>query len=614
MKIFVNESQKMRMNLQQIKDIEDYCRDIPKNHVFKKDFVPTEKKPILENMVKDMLKHIIDNNIENTDNMQKKFRPIYKKYKLMPKKAQLNSVYNSLIENNKLTFNNTLKTFLSSHKCREISGVSVVAVFLSAYPNGKSFSCEFDCHYCPKEENMPRSYLHNEPGVLRSVENDFDCVRQIHARLNQYKSNGTSTDKLEVIVLGGTIHSYPEDYLEQYMLDIYYGANTFYENKDRPKYTLAEEQKINENSPCKIIGLTVETRPDCVNKSEIKKFRRWGVTRVQIGVQHTDDEILRQVNRRCYLKHTIRAVKLLRESCYKFDIHLMPNLPGASKEKDIEMIDYVFKHIKPDQIKLYPCETIPFTQILEDYKTGKYIPYDNDSLEEVVLYYMINTPIYVRNNRIIRDIPTEYIIAGVKSPNQRQEFDRLLKEKGKECRDIRTREAGRHTEYNALNAELFVLEYSNSNGLEYFISFESSDRKCLFGFIRLRLSEEAGMILPALKDHAMVRELHVYSNTVSTISQKTDKINNNPVQHMGLGRKLLKKAEEISITHDYKKIAVIAGIGTMNYYRKFGYEKKDTFMVKKFKKPLIESREDTFDFIVVMALILPIFMYIFTFL
>ncbi len=576
-------------DIEEINDIVKRCTDKPNTHVWKDLKVPQEQYPIYKDILNDII------NLEDFKNAtDKQLNKIWKKYKMNPSRGKLTEVYLILVDENKFERNKDLEDFLISKRCRGISGVTVVTVFLSPYPNGQKFSCNWNCHYCPNEPGQPRSYLFGEPGVLRANQNGFDCIKQMYSRIDSYKMTGHPTDKFEVLILGGTIYSYPKDYLETYMRDIFYAANTCFNKYSREVKSLEEEQLENENSEHKVIGITVETRPDCINKTELEYFRKWGVTRVQLGVQHTDDIILKKVNRGHGLKDTLEACKTLRDNCFKFDIHLMPNLPGSNKEKDIKMMEYVLKNIHPDQVKIYPTETTPFTKILEDYKEGKYIPYGNQDLEEVCLYWLERVHPWIRNNRIVRDIPNYYIVDGVKTSNQYQEFQDIMKRDGKECKCIRCREAGRHEKENPLNGELVVRTYEVAGGTEYFITWESKPvngieaknylelgykepRKALFGFLRLRINKEnTNYIFKELEGCGLIRELHVYGRTLKS----SDK-NNGEVQHIGIGKKLMKAAENIILDSGLKKSAVIAGVGTRNYYRKLGYEKVNTFMIKK---------------------------------
>jgi ELP3 family radical SAM enzyme/protein acetyltransferase len=299
------------------------------------------------------------------------------------------------------------------------------------------------------------------------------------------------------------------------------------------------------------------------------------VTRVQLGVQHTDDTILRGVNRGCGHKHTLKALKLLKDSCFKVDIHLMPNLPGASVEKDKAMMDCVLDELHPDQVKVYPCTTTPFTKILEDYKSGLYKPYDNDALTDVVLYWKARVHPWIRNNRIVRDIPNSYIVAGVQTSSQRLDFQAEAAARGIICRCIRCREAGRWPRADAAAGELVARSYEAQGGHEMFLSWESKDRAVLFGFLRLRFiaKDIENAAFPELNGAALIRELHVYGRTIAVGEDAADSTGGKTAvaQHLGIGRRLLAKAERLALDAGYDRIAVISGVGVRKYYEGSGY-------------------------------------------
>jgi len=557
-----------------IKDIEDFCKSKPGTHVFQSFKITDDDYIKYRNIITDM------NALPELND--KVMKQIWKKYHSLPPKPRLMEVYFKMMEIENFPRSLLIEDFLSSHEVRGISGVSVCALFLSPYPNGQKFTCKWNCKYCPNEPGQPRSYLFGEPGVLRANQNDFDCVEQFYCRIRSLKNCGHQIDKFEVKVLGGTIHSYPKDYLEDFMRDIYYAANTCSTQNSRPRGTIQEEQDLNEVSEHRVIGLTIETRPDCINPTELRNFRNWGVTRIEIGVQHTEDSILKAVNRGHGIKQTLRALKFMRDSGFKEVVHLMPNLPTSTATIDIDMINYVLKNIHPDEVKMYPTTITPFTQILEDYKDGRYIPYGNEDLEKVIFHWMINVNEWTRNDRIVRDIPKYYIVDGVKSSNQKQEFDEIMKERGLKCRCIRYREAGRHAEYKPEDGELVIRTYEAHEGKEFFISWESKDREVIFGFVRLRLvfkdvdEENSIKIFPELDGCALIRELHVYGKTIK-VNKKNE---GSGSQHIGIGKILMNKAEEIAKENGYNKISVIAGIGTREYYKKIGYNKVETFMIK----------------------------------
>jgi len=561
------------VNGKQIQDIEDYCKTLPTDYVWKDFTIQPDDYAIIKTMLTDM-----DTQVKKNPTNKHIIRDLQRKYHYTIKPSYFTNVYQQEVTKGEMEPNADLETLLVTSRCRGISGVTVITVFLSPYPNGQTFSCKWNCAYCPNEPGQPRSYLFGEPGVLRANQNGFDCVKQMIARIHTYKVNGHPTDKFEVLILGGTIHSYPKDYLEMFMRDIFYGANVCESSAPlRRQESLNMEKRLNREGQHRIIGITVETRPDCINAKELQDFRRWGITRVQLGVQHTDDEILRKVNRGCYHRHTVAALKLLKDCCFKVDIHIMPNLPGATPEKDKAMIDIVLSELQPDQVKVYPCETTPFTKILEDYKRGEYEPYSEQSLEDVVLYWKTRVHPWIRNNRIVRDIPDTYIVAGMKTSSMRNDYMARMKELGLTCRCIRCREAGRHPTADPNEGVLLIRSFTAQGGKEYFISWESADKQVLFGFLRLRHGERnvRNTVFPELTDVALIRELHVYGRTtaVGTASRPTADVS--AVQHLGIGRRLLETAEQLSLDAGYYQIAVISGVGVQEYYEKVGYSRME---------------------------------------
>lgn len=449
---------------------------------------------------------------------------------------------------------------------------------------------------------QPRSYLHDEPGVLRANKNNFDAVEQIYDRADTLEKCGHIPDKIEILVLGGTWSHYPKEYQYEFVRDIYYAANTYKNYRGRERNTLEEEIMINEKAECRIIGLTLETRPDCITKREIKLLRKYNTTRVQLGVQHIDDDVLENINRGCKLEHTINSAILLKHNGFKLDWHLMPDLPGSSFEKDYEMFKKMFTHqkmynhkhhivyklkypelIQADQLKIYPCATVPHTEILKLYKSGEYKPYseDIDKLIELLIYIKSNIYPWIRINRIIRDIPTKNIIGGNNCVHLHDIILNIMKKKNLKSECMRTREV-RNNYNNIDKAELFIREYNSFYGKEYFLSFESPDNEILYGFLRLRINyTNKDLIYEELNDCAFVRELHVYGQIVKHGTSS------NKVQHQGFGKKLLKKAEEITLKNNIKKLAIISGVGVREYYEKNGYKLIKTYMIKELNYNLI---------------------------
>jgi ELP3 family radical SAM enzyme/protein acetyltransferase len=342
--------------------------------------------------------------------------------------------------------------------------------------------------------------------------------------------------------------------------------------------SLEQEISLNENAKIHIIGLTLETRPDCISLAEIIEFRKYNCTRVQLGVQHTHNDVLKKIKRGHSIEKVYQAIKLLKDNGYKIDIHLMPNLPGSSYEMDKEMLEASLydERLQVDQYKIYPTAIVPWTQIKEWYDSGEYKPYDDALLYELIKEFKKKVQKWKRLNRIIRDIPSTYISGGYKHEyvNMRQLLQDDMKKNNWCCNCIRCREI-KDTSVNPSSINLDITSYIASGGTEYFISFES-DGKYLIGFIRLRLAGvDKDTQLPILHDAALIRELHVYSN-LSNVGNNIEA----SYQHKGYGKRLIEEAERISKEQGYTKIAIISGTGVRNYYRKLGYILKDTYMYK----------------------------------
>ena len=524
-----------------------------------------------------------------------KFRlSLQKKYKIIVSNSTLIKAYNKLNINDK-----ELRYLFTKKKSKSNSGVIVVTVLTSAHPsyideNGTekkaAFSCKWDCHYCPNEManedngwvDQPRSYLFQEPAVLRANDNQFDPILQFNARVRTLFDLGHNIDKIELLVLGGTWCSYPKQYQDKFITELYYAANVFFDIEKRKMLSLEEEISENENAKLHIIGLTLETRPDTISITEIQNFRRYNATRIQLGVQHTNNNILKKINRGHTIETAYKAIRMLKENGYKVDIHLMPNLPGSSYQSDVAMLQQALydDRLQVDQLKIYPCAVVPFTKIKEWYDAGTYVPYDDETLYSIIKDFKRNVQPYKRLNRIIRDIPSLYISGGYshQSVNMRQLLQNDMKKNNWKCRCIRCREVG-DKKVDEKDIKLQKIHYRASEGDEYYISFETPEY--LIGFIRLRINTFPNFenMLNVLKDCALIRELHVYSN-LSTVGCQNDF----SLQHRGYGRRLVEEAEKIAIKNGIHKMAIISGTGVRNYYRKLGYHLEDTYMIKNLKK------------------------------
>ena len=538
------------------------------------------------------MKSLLKNNPKTEEEYNNCYKKLQKKYKINPSKGDLSSIYQNLLKKKEIVKNITIEKFTRNKSGRSDSGIIVVTVVMKP----DKFSCPFDCYMCPDERkengasvDMPRSYLSTEPAEMRAAEVDFDSAKQVWSRLDTLGSNNHELDKMEVIVLGGTFSTYPRKYQEEFIRDIFYAANTYYNQNNRERLNLEKEQIINETAKIHIVGLSLETRPDQINDDEIIRLRKYGATRIQLGIQHTKDHLLDKINRQHKVKHSIKAIRKLKESAFKLELHIMPDLPGATPEDDINMMETVFlgNQFQPDYVKIYPCLDVKYTKIREWKKNGTWNPYaeknNGEDLFRVLLHGLKLIPYWTRDGRVQRDFPEEHKnnnFVGYNSENIRNNLYQLLlnrlKDSNEKCKSIRNREIkGKHVDVS--NAILFIDKYDASDGKEYFISYENKDRSVLYGFVRLRFNKDPSKnIFSELKNSALIRELHVYGSLTPV---KNNKKNN--AQHYGFGKKLMFEAEKLAYKFGYNKIAVISSIGTRNYYRKLGYELENLYMTKK---------------------------------
>ena len=350
---------------------------------------------------------------------------------------------------------------------------------------------------------------------------------------------------------------------------------------EKGEMTLDELHKVNETAGCRIIGLSIETRPDYITSHELERLRMLGVTKVEIGVQHLNNDVLRLVQRDMTSEAIAEATEKLRNAGFKVVYHMMPNLPGSTPEKDIEMFKELFagKQFQPDMLKIYPCMILDDSELYKTWKEGKHRVYTNEELMHILASVKKEIPPYVRLIRVIRDIPAEYIKAGSIVSNMRQWLKDDMKKNNWQCRCVRCREV-RNEEVFLKDFKFTKREYETETGKEIFLSYEHKDTEKLAAFLRLRLPQplertDLSKLFPVLRDAALVRELHTYGQ-LKHINEKGDQS-----QHIGFGKRLMQEAENIAREAKYKKIAVISGVGVRDYYRKkLGYELEDTYMVK----------------------------------
>lgn len=553
-----------------------------------------------------------------------------KKYKhAPPSKRFLGMAYRELMKTapTEFPYKEALATHLIVRSVRSDSGILNISVSM---PPDK-FSCKYNCHFCPNEPGMPRSYLSNEDVFKRAAEVGFDTVKQVWGRLEVLEENGHPIDKLEFRVLGGTFSCYDHAIADEFVRDLYYAANNYYERLDvatvplRPRGTIEEEQAINVLARVHVVGLGIETRPDEIIKgggeSEILRFRRYGVTRVETGVQHTDDALLRRVNRGHLLKHSKAAIRLLKNYGFKIEMHIMTDLPGATPDGDKECYRQVLQSdpdLVPDYLKDYPCLDVSFTKIKEWKEEGKWMPYseltpDARDLKEVLIYRQQITPPWVRVNRIQRDFleateKNDWL--GYTSQAHRSNIGQLVKTeaeaRGIFCQCIRCCEV-RSEKFEADEVVFRVEQFEASGAPEYFLSavVERPNRPLLLGFCRLRLGDALqDSFIPELRGKtAMIRELHVYGRVREVGAEGGDKPS---AQHLGLGKKLLLRAEDIAAAAGFTQMAIIAGIGVRDYYRKRGYELRGTYMMKDLALPAAPTTEEIVEQAVRTALAAPL--------
>ena len=565
------------------KDIEDTVH----GHIDFDD-LPEERKKALFAAVSTYCRKVTDSTTPKEMEVLQRQASQLKGFNCVARKSDLMAAYRHLVRSGEVPENYKVEDSLVKKKGKSHSGVLVVTVFFGP----GEFSCPKDCHYCPNQPGIARSYLLREPGVLRGFRNNWDPIKQFYDRASALENNGHVVDKIELIILGGTFSFYPKEYAKEFITASFYAANTYYASAPfRKMGTLEEEITANETARCRIIGITAETRPDYISLSELRRFRELGITRVQLGIQHLDDDILDYINRECPTSKTVVGIQRLLDAGFKVDAHFMPDLPGSSYAKDREMFENLLgpdnELFQVDQWKVYPTATVPFTKIKEWYEAGTYKPYAEEDggkwMVELLVFIMANCHHRIRLNRIIRDIPTDYISGGERRINLRQVIENKMRAENIKCHDIREREC-KGAPIKKDEAVVFVDEFKASGGVEYYISIENPDRTSLYGHLRLRLrgdSSAANSIVPALTDCALIRELHTYGRLVAVNKDNTGK----EAQHVGVGTQLMRKAEEIAVAKGFRRAAVIAGVGVRKYYAKLGYSLADTYMVKELAAP-----------------------------
>lgn len=534
---------------------------------------------------------IIENRPKNKVEFDDLRRKICSRLKIpQPANRDIFRAYHTLVTKKRVAPQPDIEHFFKKAGVRSTSGIAVVTSLL------KPFTCPGKCIYCPTEVRMPKSYIASEPAAARSLQLNFNPYLLMQKRIEMLEANGHPTDKIEYITKGGTWNAYPLKYQYWYILESFKACNNLSRKTENPRteeidwinkplenliHEVDLEQTYNESADHRIIGITLETRPDAISPKTIYHMRRQGCTRVELGLQAPDDAILKLVNRGHTVAEFKRAMRLLRDAGFKVDLHFMPDLPGTTPEHDVEMYKLLFedKALRPDMIKIYPNTVIKSAELYQWFLDGRYKPYGDDALFDALLQMKKITPRYCRISRLIRDIPATEIEAGNVITNLRELLEHRLHAQSELCSCLRCREISRHPKMANAEPVLFANEYETVGGTEYFITFEDADRRAVFGFLRLRIPQlnktRIFDYFPGLKDAAFVRELHVYGQLVSI-----GKRDSTASQHKGLGKKLMIEAEKIASSCGFKKMAVISGVGVRGYYEKLGYTKNETYMVK----------------------------------
>lgn len=487
----------------------------------------------------------------------------------VPKHA-LVAVYTHMVESGAWPEDETLLAKIRMKPTRTLSGVTTVTVLTNFHP------CPGECIFCPQEDQLPQSYLSEEPGAKRGVQNQFDPYLQTSNRIKALAAVGHPTDKIELLILGGSFCAYPKDYQTWFVQRCFDAMNAGEPGVEQDSQSLEEAQTINIHAAHRNVGLVIETRPDLVEQESLPWYRYLGVTKVQLGAQSLDDRIL-QLNQRGHTaQQTLEATALLRAAGFKVVLHWMPNLLGATPESDREDFLRLWGNgtYCPDEIKIYPCQLLEGTELYQRWLKGDYQPYPEETLLDLIADIKTTVPRYCRINRVIRDIPSTYVVAGNKNTSLRQDIQQEMRRRGTRCECIRCREI-RKKRVSTEKLDLHDLVYHPAHAEEHFLSYDTPDDH-LAGFLRLSLPEDTHFTsMTDLAGAAIIREVHVYGQSLALGEERSG-----VAQHSGLGTQLILAAEEIARKAGYQRMAVIAAVGTRAYYVERGYEMGPAYMVK----------------------------------
>ncbi len=535
---------------------------------------------------------------------------IYKEYKLekpIPT-TEIIQRFNELVASWSIENSDAFRKVIRKRWVRSLSWVTVISLLT------KFFGCPGKCVYCPTFEWLPKSYIPNEPAVMRAELNKFDPILQIHNRLRALEVTGHKIEKNDIRIIGWTWSVYPKAYRDEFIKWVYDAFNTYDEMKDyiedtdlstekfasfklkawywlKKSATLEEAKEKNKTARCRVIWVAIETRPDWVTPEEIASLREYWVTRVEIGYQTTIDEI-NELNKRWHWnKESIEATKLLKNAWFKVVAHMMPNLLGSTPELDRKALNTVFEdqRFRPDELKIYPMVVTANSELTKIWEQWWFQPYDDETLIDLTADLEAMIPEYVRLNRTYRDIPASEILAWSHVSNLRQIVEERIKEKWiTTLVDIRHREI-KNKWNDPKNAILNTYKYEASDWIEYFLTMEDKFDRTIFSLLRFRIphientdanfSNKLYELLPELKNASLIREIHTFWDQLSIWEAW-----NQFWQHIGFGKKLIEEAERLSKEHWYDKIAVIAWVWVRWYYEKRWYHLEWNYMVKELKK------------------------------
>lgn len=501
--------------------------------------------------------------------------------------------YHELCHEGDIPYSEEFRRVLQTRGVRSLSGVAIITVMTKPWP------CPGKCLYCPSDARSPKSYLPSQPAMMRAILNEYHPYRQVATRLRALYQQGHPIDKVEIIVAGGTFSAYRRSYQTWFLSEVFRALNdglsadvvyatptrdgsqsrlSYVPNRERR--SLQRLQERNERAACRCVGLSLETRPDWVSLEECVRMRTLGCTRVELGVQSVDEEVI-ALNRRGHtVEDVARATRCLRDFGFKVTYHMMLGLPGSTPERDCATFKELFSDERffPDWLKIYPCLVLKNSELYRWWNEGKYRPYDDTTLRRVLAEIKRELPYSVRVVRVHRDIPSRDIVAGNVVANIREVVATDLRERGLGCRCIRCREVKGSECDDDEAIILFEQRFQTRGGVEWFLSFENKERTRLYSLLRLRLPDhdgwKVGMPL-CVRDTALIRELHTYGRQARLrTGAKTNS------QHRGYGKRLLARAEEIARESGYRTMTVIAGVGVRAYYRPLGYRLSETYMKK----------------------------------